>query len=107
MGAKGQRAEQWYYQLTPHDLYDWDLQNSPVLTTANGQPVVIDGGKAGILAAGLPGRPSAGGHDGSAKSLPGDRNASDRPNMRASADECRRDTRGTESGGHACLSASV
>ena len=39
----------WYYQLTPHDLYDWDLQNSPVLTTANGQPVVIDGGKAGIL----------------------------------------------------------
>jgi outer membrane protein assembly factor BamB len=39
----------WYYQLTPHDLYDWDLQNSPVLTTANGQPVVVDGGKAGIL----------------------------------------------------------
>jgi outer membrane protein assembly factor BamB len=39
----------WYYQLTPHDLYDWDLQNSPVLTTGNGQPVVIDGGKAGIL----------------------------------------------------------
>jgi outer membrane protein assembly factor BamB len=39
----------WYYQLTPHDVYDWDLQNSPVLTTANGQPVVIDGGKAGIL----------------------------------------------------------
>jgi alcohol dehydrogenase (cytochrome c) len=40
---------QWYYQLTPHDLYDWDLQNSPLLSTANGQPVVIDGGKAGIL----------------------------------------------------------
>jgi alcohol dehydrogenase (cytochrome c) len=39
----------WYYQLTPHDLYDWDLQNSPVLTTANGKPVVIDGGKAGIV----------------------------------------------------------
>jgi outer membrane protein assembly factor BamB len=39
----------WYYQLTPHDLFDWDLQNSPVLTTANGQPVIIDGGKAGIL----------------------------------------------------------
>ena len=39
----------WYYQLTPHDLYDWDLQNSPVLTTAHGQPVVIDGGKAGVL----------------------------------------------------------
>jgi outer membrane protein assembly factor BamB len=39
----------WYYQLTPHDLYDWDLQNPPVLTTAHGQQVVIDGGKAGIL----------------------------------------------------------
>jgi alcohol dehydrogenase (cytochrome c) len=39
----------WYYQLTPHDLYDWDLQNAPVLTIANGQQVVIDGGKAGIL----------------------------------------------------------
>src|SRR5579863_613038 len=39
----------WYYQLTPHDLYDWDLQNPPVLTTANGRPVVVDGGKAGIM----------------------------------------------------------
>jgi glucose dehydrogenase len=39
----------WYYQLTPHDLYDHDLQNSPILTFANGQPVVIDGGKAGIM----------------------------------------------------------
>jgi outer membrane protein assembly factor BamB len=39
----------WYYQLTPHDLYDWDLQDPPVLTTARGRPVVIDGGKAGIL----------------------------------------------------------
>lgn len=39
----------WYYQLTPHDLYDWDLQDPPVLSTANGRPVVIDGGKAGLL----------------------------------------------------------
>jgi len=39
----------WYYQLTPHDLYDWDLQNPPVLTTADGRPVVIAGGKAGIM----------------------------------------------------------
>jgi outer membrane protein assembly factor BamB len=39
----------WYYQLTPHDLYDWDLQNPPVLTTAGGRPVVIDGGKAGVM----------------------------------------------------------
>ncbi len=40
----------WYYQLTPHDVHDWDLQDPPVLTTAAGQPVVIDGGKAGVLA---------------------------------------------------------
>jgi outer membrane protein assembly factor BamB len=39
----------WYYQLTPHDLFDWDLQDPPVLSTAGGHPVVIDGGKAGIL----------------------------------------------------------
>jgi outer membrane protein assembly factor BamB len=39
----------WYYQLTPHDLYDQDLQDPPVLSTADGRPVVIDGGKAGIL----------------------------------------------------------
>jgi outer membrane protein assembly factor BamB len=39
----------WYYQLTPHDVHDWDLQNPPVLTTAAGKPVVVDGGKAGIL----------------------------------------------------------
>jgi alcohol dehydrogenase (cytochrome c) len=39
----------WYYQLTPHDLYDWDLQNSPMLTTAGGQQVVVDGGKGGIM----------------------------------------------------------
>ena len=39
----------WYYQLTPHDLYDWDLQDSPVLSTVGGRQVVIDGGKAGIM----------------------------------------------------------
>jgi outer membrane protein assembly factor BamB len=39
----------WYYQLTPHDIYDWDLQNSPVFGTANGKRVVIDAGKAGIV----------------------------------------------------------
>jgi alcohol dehydrogenase (cytochrome c) len=39
----------WYYQLTPHDLYDWDMNNSPILTTINGQPGVVDGGKGGIM----------------------------------------------------------
>jgi outer membrane protein assembly factor BamB len=39
----------WYYQLTPHDIDDWDLQNSPVLTTVKGKGVVIGAGKAGIV----------------------------------------------------------
>ena len=41
----------WHYQLTPHDIYDWDLENSPILSNANGRQIVIDGGKAGILVA--------------------------------------------------------
>jgi transposase len=39
----------WYYQLTPHDLFDWNLQDSPMLTMARGRQVVIDIGNAGIL----------------------------------------------------------
>lgn len=38
----------WYYQVLPHDIYDWDLQNSPILTTVQGRPVVIATGKVGI-----------------------------------------------------------
>jgi outer membrane protein assembly factor BamB len=41
----------WHYQLTPHDIYDWDLENSPILSHANGRQIVIDGGKAGVLVA--------------------------------------------------------
>jgi outer membrane protein assembly factor BamB/plastocyanin len=41
----------WHYQLTPHDIYDYDLENSPILATANGRQIVIDGGKAGIIVA--------------------------------------------------------
>ena len=41
----------WHYQLTPHDIYDWDLENSPILSTSNGRPVVIDAGKAGFMIA--------------------------------------------------------
>ena len=41
----------WYYQLTPHDLYDWDMQNSPILSEVGGRQIVIDGGKAGVLVA--------------------------------------------------------
>jgi outer membrane protein assembly factor BamB/cytochrome c553 len=39
----------WYYQAVPHDIYDWDMENSPILTTANGKAVVIDAGKMGIV----------------------------------------------------------
>ena len=42
---------EWHYQLTPHDINDWDLQNSPILTKANGKDVVIAAGKAGIVVA--------------------------------------------------------
>jgi outer membrane protein assembly factor BamB/predicted lipoprotein with Yx(FWY)xxD motif len=41
----------WYYQLTPHDIYDYDMENPPILATAGGRQLVIDGGKAGILVA--------------------------------------------------------
>ena len=41
----------WAYQLTPHDIYDYDLENSPIISNANGRQIVIDGGKAGILVA--------------------------------------------------------
>ena len=41
----------WYYQLTPHDLYDRDMENSPILANANGRQIVVDGGKAGVLVA--------------------------------------------------------
>jgi outer membrane protein assembly factor BamB len=42
---------QWYYQQTPHDLYDWDLQEPPILTTVGGRQVVITAGKGGFVLA--------------------------------------------------------
>jgi glucose dehydrogenase len=41
----------WYYQLTPHDLYDWDLQDPPILETVKGRPAVLTAGKAGFVIA--------------------------------------------------------
>jgi outer membrane protein assembly factor BamB/plastocyanin len=41
----------WYYQLTPHDIFDHDLEDAPILSTDNGTPIAIDGGKGGILVA--------------------------------------------------------
>jgi outer membrane protein assembly factor BamB len=44
-------ALQWYYQLTPHDLYDWDLQDPPILENVAGRRVVIAAGKGGVVVA--------------------------------------------------------
>jgi len=42
---------EWYYQQTPHDLYDWDLQDPPILTDVKGRKEVIASGKSGWVLA--------------------------------------------------------
>lgn len=42
---------EWYYQLTPHDLYDHDLQDPPILANVNGKQEVIAAGKGGFVLA--------------------------------------------------------
>lgn len=41
----------WYYQVTPHDLYDWDQQDPPILGEVGGKQAVISGGKSGVVVA--------------------------------------------------------
>jgi alcohol dehydrogenase (cytochrome c) len=41
----------WYYQQTPHNIYDWDFQNSPVLVTVGGKEMAIGSGKSGVVVA--------------------------------------------------------
>jgi outer membrane protein assembly factor BamB len=41
----------WYYQVTPHALYDWDFQNPPILVDAGGKELVIGAGKSGFVIA--------------------------------------------------------
>jgi outer membrane protein assembly factor BamB len=50
MDAKTGKLD-WYYQQTPHDVYDWDFQNSPILAKAGGREVAIGSGKSGIVTA--------------------------------------------------------
>jgi outer membrane protein assembly factor BamB len=50
MDAKTGKMD-WYYQQTPHDLYDWDFQGPPILLKAGGRDVVVASGKSGIAAA--------------------------------------------------------
>ncbi len=40
---------QWYYQAFPDDFHDWDLQISPILTTAAGRSIVLAAGKGGYV----------------------------------------------------------
>lgn len=42
---------QWYYQVTPHDLYDWDFQDSPILLQSKGRQIVVGAGKSGVVVA--------------------------------------------------------
>lgn len=42
---------EWYYQQTPHDLYDWDFQDPPILLRAGGRELAIGAGKSGIVVA--------------------------------------------------------
>ncbi len=41
----------WYYQVTPHALYDWDFQNPPIITGEGLQELVIGAGKSGFVVA--------------------------------------------------------
>jgi outer membrane protein assembly factor BamB len=50
MNAKTGKLE-WYYQLTPHDLYDWDLQGPPILDKVGGRELLLAAGKSGIVIA--------------------------------------------------------
>jgi outer membrane protein assembly factor BamB len=40
---------EWYYQAFPDDFHDWDLQVSPIYSSASGKPVVVAAGKGGFV----------------------------------------------------------
>lgn len=48
-GKTGQM--EWYFQLNPHDIYDWDLQGPPILVQSKGKDVVLAAGKVGWVIA--------------------------------------------------------
>jgi outer membrane protein assembly factor BamB len=50
LDAKTGKLE-WYHQVTPHDIYDWDFQGPPILMQAKGKEVVVAAGKSGIVLA--------------------------------------------------------
>jgi outer membrane protein assembly factor BamB len=50
MDAKTGKMD-WYYQQTPHDIYDWDFQDPPLLVDAGGRELAVGAGKSGIVVA--------------------------------------------------------
>jgi outer membrane protein assembly factor BamB len=50
LDAKTGKLE-WYYQQTPHDIYDWDFQDPPILASAGGRELAIGAGKSGVVVA--------------------------------------------------------
>lgn len=41
----------WYNQVSPHDLFDYDFEASPILANVNGRDIVIGAGKMGKVVA--------------------------------------------------------
>jgi outer membrane protein assembly factor BamB len=41
----------WFHQVTPHDIYDWDFQGPAILMKLGGREAVIAAGKSGIVLA--------------------------------------------------------
>ncbi len=39
----------WFHQVTPHDIYDWDFQGPPIVMDVGGKQVVVAAGKSGIV----------------------------------------------------------
>jgi outer membrane protein assembly factor BamB len=50
LNAKTGKLE-WYYQATPHDVYDWDFQDPPILAEVGGRELAIGSGKSGLVVA--------------------------------------------------------
>jgi outer membrane protein assembly factor BamB len=44
----------WFHQVTPHDLYDWDFQGPAILLKAGGKEIVAASGKSGVVLAADP-----------------------------------------------------
>jgi outer membrane protein assembly factor BamB len=50
LNAKNGKME-WFHQVTPHDIYDWDFQGPPILVDIGGKHLVVAAGKSGIALA--------------------------------------------------------